>query len=224
MLGPIGSHVMAIFRLLSPEEIDRYITRDKSGAVSEKAGAVDIAMKMASGGESMHHSHGGPRLDQKENNDDVIEDENKFPEGHEAKIIPLKDYSGVEAQPVPQKEDDASEEKQNFASKAVKPIPDSEAAKGGLASIGVLSASTIREQEQNRAREENSKRDSATVFLIKEREKMRTSKRKLAEQTAIKRYQSSAAQEFHEESEEDLLSEETDKSDMKGILLNKRNY
>ena len=67
---------------------------------------------------------------------------------------------------------------------------------------------------------ENKNRDSATVFLLKERERMRSAKRKMIEQVALKSYQLNASQEFYEKSDNGE-EEEEGLDDLKGILLNK---
>ncbi len=90
--------------------------------------------------------------------------------------------------------------------------------------MGILSASSIKEIEAERRKKENDKKDSATVFLLKEREKMRDSKRRMTEQRAIKSYQTNAAQEFYDDTEEDISDEENRQNDLKGILLNKKHF
>ena len=221
MLGPIGSEIMSIFRLLSPDEIDKYIVEEKADESIAKG-----SIKIAVGGESLG-------LTSAETHQGSTGAGTKFPKDHQAKIIPLHGRSPEEEdlldKSIPEKkseqnnsqrEDDhhGQERPQNQARKhSLKASTGS-----SLDSIGILSASQIRNIENERLENENKKRDSSTVFLLKERERMRSAKRKLIEQVAIKSYQVNASQEFYEKTDGDFEDEELD--DLKGILLNKRHY
>lgn len=213
MLGPIGSDVMLIFRLLSPDEIDKYIVNDTSREVGE-------TMAMASGGESLQYDDESPHLENSSK-------PSKFPKDHQAKIIPLDEFKEKSKKKTSEVasayavQEGAFAESSELENKFQANAPISGSTE--LESIGVLSSSTIKEIESDREKKENDNKDSATVFLLKEREKMRISKKRLIEQYAIKSYQTNAAQEFYEETEEDLLDEDGS-SDLKGILLNKKHY
>lgn len=194
MLGPIGSEIMSIFRLLSPHEIDKYIVEEK--ADSYKVGQTNA---VAANGESIN-------LSTDNTGTDLLDDDSskKFPKDHEAKIIPLHS------------DDDNEKEKKRLSS---------EINKGdSLESIGVLSASKIKEIEKERLERERKKKDSATVFILKERERMRNAKRKMIEQIALKSYQENSSQEFLEATEEELENDDLNVNDIKGILLNKKHF
>ncbi len=214
MLGPIGSEIMRLFRLLSPDEIDKYIVRDN---VKE----VQSSQQMAANGESMQF-----------NSEDAKAHNNKsFPKDDQAKIIPFNEEAKKELEsrtgPNAQEYNDSRENVQNPTkpeiNTRVHKVSHQEGDSSGLESIGVLSAKQIKELEAQRLKKENENKDSATVFLLKERHKMRQSKKRLIEQQALKQYQTNAAQEFHDE----VFDEETGElanADLKGILLNKKHY
>ena len=207
MLGPIGSEVMAIFRLLSPHEIDAYITEEETSIVRIEG------TKTATGEELPHDSSkqfyskaspGSPPADEATDEIDV-----KKP----AKIIPLHAYQD-------EKQDDHQKEKPSQD----RPRSSDSGGSSSLTSLGILSASQIRAQEEARLKEERNKEDSVTVFLLKERQKMRQSKQKITEQSAIKVYQSNAAVDLHIEESVDEEGESVAASDMRGILVNKKQY
>lgn len=213
MLGPIGSEIMRLFRLLSPDEIEKYVTHEEMGEISRGVKVAANGDSMNFGARSSKHSNGS------------------FPKEDQAKIIPINEsvenelksqakrhlvHHGDQEFPVNRNEANQELSKRTAASIA-------SAGGSGLESIGVLSASKIREIEDARLKKENDTKDSATVFLLKERNKMRQSKKMMVEQRALRQYQDNAAQEFHEEVF-DEESGEVSSPDLKGILLNKKHY
>lgn len=216
MFGPIGSELMSIFRLLSPEEIDKYIV--DNSRVGKMQGTL------AAGGEGMN-------FDSKDSNLAEHQKE-KFNKEQKAKIIPIADYQDE----TPSKKGNTLQVSVAQTKENLDPIPinkkmqqattsqSSSASKTDLESIGVLSANTIKDIESKRIADENANKDSATVFLLKQRQKMRESKKKLIYQQAHKQYKTNAAQEFYAESDEDLFSEESQSDSSKGILVNKKHY
>jgi len=211
MLGPIGSEIMKMFRLLSPDEIDKYIVREDERVVNSS---------MAANGEPMQFNDERPHLENQE-------PKNKFPKDHQAKIIPINEEVGKKRvidenfEAVNYIDENTNDSKEQQHSN--KPQYQEDSAPNSLASIGVLSASTIKEIEAKRRAEENKSKDSATVFLLKEREKMRQSKKRLTKQIAINMYKTNAAQEFKEDTDEDILDENYS-NDLKGILVNKKHF
>lgn len=216
MLGPIGSEIMAIFRLLSPDEIDKYIVDERA---DEQASGSSI--KVAAGAESMSLTSSESHYEKKK--------DEKFPKDHQAKIIPLHGRHPEEKDLLSEEKSDGSFHSSSKLNGAqIKPRMSEnnfsvDPNNHSLASIGLLSAAQIREIEKQRLREENKKRDSSTVFLLKEREKMRIAKRKLIEQVAIRSYQSNASKEFYAATEDDM-DEDENTHDIKGILLNKKHF
>ena len=205
MLGPIGSEVMAIFRLLSPHEIDAYITE-------EEASVVRIEGSRTATGEELSHDS-SKQFYQKADPEQVadLDDTDEIDVKKPAKIIPLHAYQEQKQQP------EERPSKQHSR-------PTGGSKSSGLDSLGILSASQIKEQEQERLKQERNKEDSVTVFLLKERQKMRQSKQRLTEQTAIKLYQTNAAVDLHMEETVDEDGETLASSDMRGILVNKKQF
>jgi hypothetical protein len=205
MLGPIGSEIMRLFRLLSPDEIEKYVSH-------EEVGGIQANMQMASNGESMQFDSRASKHTKK-----------PFPKEDQAKIIPINESveNELKARAKSHVSQFGSDSKSEAEPKRLNPSTPSSG--GGLESIGVLSAGRIKEIESERLKEENNSKDSATIFLLKERNKMRQSKKLLIEQSALKQYQDNAAHEFHEEVF-DEESGEMASSDLKGILLNKKHY
>ena len=217
MLGPIGSELMNIFRLLSPDEIDRYI-------VDKKVQRVEGSM--AAGGEEMEFNTEDSNLSERH--------KEQLKKDQKAKIIPISQYQEEKEERPKSEQHQLAEladmdlptesEEENTDPSFVNQRVQAVSPKSDLESIGVLSGSTIKELEAQRMAEENSKKESATVFLLRERQKMRQSKQKLIHQQAHKQYKSNAAQEFYQQTEEDLLSDDPQTDTSKGILVNKRHY
>lgn len=210
MLGPIGCDIMAIFRLLSPTEIDRYIEVHKESKVS---------MPMAANGQALSFDQDEPHLENKG-------PKKKFNPKNKAKIVNINKYKKErEAEPTREESSSNRIRAQNLAP------PDNEESSpprgnNALESIGVLSASTIKNIENERMKKEKQKEDSATVFLLKERQKLRDSKKKLIKQEAFKTYQTSSTQVYNSSSstDEEGESEASDTTESRGILVNKRHY
>lgn len=217
MIEPMGSNIIAIFRLLSPDEIDRYID-------AKEVRKVEGTM-VAGGEEFTYAEHNGPKPDSPLKKQKKSDSEGQ---SNQAEIIPIGQLRKEKQQD--EQKSDQPKASANLAEKRkseVKHIKDHHrmpSGKSDLEAVGILSATTLREIEQERLREEMSKRDSTTAFLIKERQKMRDSKKRLIEQHAYKMYQQNAAQELFDS--EDLYNEEDELSDgsAKGILINKKQY
>ena len=141
MLGPIGSEIMNIFRLLSPDEIDRYIVDEKTSIM---VGSV------AAGGESLsldtEDSHHGQYSKKKK----------KFAKDHQAEIIPLSEHKEKQAAKQFLEENDRYPEQENELSRENVEAKAKKVAESthDLSSIGVLSASSIREIENERLKKD----------------------------------------------------------------------
>lgn len=214
MLGPIGSELMSIFRLLTPAEIDRYLDH------SAKSRKIEGTMA-ANGQELVFDEHDPAFVDVNQK-----DKKQKFSKEHQAEIIPLhpdqeEDHDNLqnfkEAEELEQDSSDIEVDSQLEQAEKLK----NKLKANGLESIGILSAASLRKIEEDRLKSESKKRDSTTAFLIKQREKMRSSKRRLIEQHAYKSYQSNAAQEFYD-TEESI--DEEDSLSTKGILVNKKQF
>ena len=210
--------ILAIFRLLSPEEIERYIgLEDKSESVPIKkaAGAENITVdnstpkKEAPSVRALNDSQRPQKASQ------------AFPRDNQAQIIPIHKDIKIDA---PSEDAEVTQKsypevkKESSLEGYIAEEEDNE-----LAAVGILSANTIKKIEQDQIAKKNAQKDSATIFLLKEREKLKSSQKKLNSYVAFKSYQSSAAQEFYEESDENILDDEK-KTELKGILLNKKQF
>ncbi|MAX66062.1 MAG: hypothetical protein QF441_14495 [Bacteriovoracaceae bacterium] len=214
MLGPIGAEIMAIFRLLSPDEIDKYIVNKQERTVQEPSA-------MAANGESLGQR---PQNQSLALEDKALEEPSDNEQEHakdSAKVIPIRKEEAHQSQKRRQGEDQEQLKRQKSLKRPKVSVDNDK--NSSLESIGVLSADAIRKIEQERIKEENNKKDSATVFLLSERKKMRESKQKLIEQGALRQYQVNLAYEFFEETEEDILDEERS-TDLKGVLINKKHF
>ncbi len=210
MLGPIGSEVMSIFRLLSPHAIDEYIVED---TVARVEGAKTAT------GEELPHDSSKQFYSKGERQQAPSEPQEAFDVDKPAKIVPLNEYREAKKEELKQEYSQQS----SLHQEQEKPRQGS---KSALGDIGILSAAQIRAQEEERLRKERANEDSMTVFLLKEREKMRRSKQRITSQVALKTYQSNAAVDLNiQEDEFDEDDEDKNKgNDMRGILVNKKQY
>ncbi|MBD66841.1 MAG: hypothetical protein CME62_16680 [Halobacteriovoraceae bacterium] len=209
MLGPIGADIMSIFRLLSPSEIDRYMEYEEDQEASVTPAA------MASGGEEFSFQQKSAYK------------QSKHSEEHQAKIIPLHqdDHQQSSQDNLPDDEHPSDSRPSLSELEAKVENLKNNLKANGLESVGILSAASLRNIEKKRLAEESKNKDSTTAFLIKEREKMRQSKRRIIEQHAFKTYIASAACEIYEVDDSADDDEETlDASGTKGILVNKKQF
>lgn len=215
MLGPIGANLMSILKVLTPSEIDLY------SEVNEEV----VAQPMAVGAENIQYDEHSSSLAEEYKrklahgqDEEATEDD----EPEKAKIIPINkkveqelSENGEFFEQKPKLE--ISKDKKNFSA------PD----KNSLNAIGILSKNQQREIEEEKQRQENSKKDSTSVFILDQRERLKQSRMRLVEQKAISQYQKNASAEImipKEASEENVEDEEIRDSSSKGILVNKRHY
>lgn len=204
MLGPIGSEIMRIFRLLTPEEIDKYIVREGEAKVARP-------QKMASGSDF--------NLDNRANTPNEKKTlKQKSSADLENNVLEFNSSASFEDPP---EGNEHNESEISIESRKLKTVRSS--SNSALESAGILSASRMKELEQKRLKEENEKKDSTTVFLIKERLKARKAKQLLTESYAISLYEKNSNQDFNQDIE---IDEDGNRviDPMKGILLNKKQY
>lgn len=218
MLGPIGSNLMAILKVLTPAEIDRY--------AEEVLNAEPIVTKIAAGGEDLplssndEHYSSQQKSPLKEKESEEVE--------HEAEIIPIHDKIKIEN--LLPKEEELSPPKPNYEeieSNFVNEFEGKIKESNDLASVGIYSAKQIKAQKQQELDQINKNKESTTVFILNQREKLKRSKEKLAEQAAILLYRKNAAQEFVkiELSEQDIEDGvESKNSTACGVLIDKKHF
>lgn len=214
MLGPIGSRVIDLLKVMTPSEIDRYITKKeaKVSSMPMAAGAEEFSLN------SEIHSH----LSSKNSTDQDEEASNSDDQQleHGAKIIPLdKNLSSM-----PEQIDDEpyfiNREDDEFDLLIKKNVEST----NELEKMGILSARKI--QEINKIKKDREKRSeqSSTSFLLSQREKLKNLRSKMVESDAIKNYVKSINFESTtSEIDIDNLEEETSVGN-KGILINKKQY
>jgi hypothetical protein len=212
MLGPIGSNLMLILRVLTPSEIERYSDEQASGEnpVALAAGAENLSTSQHQSGSTLTNGN-------KKQQNTLTEEDDEL----KAKIIPINEKVKKELKEKEQQQEQT--EKNNFTS----PPEPLSGESSGLESIGVLSRSQMAEIEAKKLKQENDKKESTTVFILNQREKLKSSQNKLAEQAAILQYRKNASQEFikHEVSDEDFDEDnDSNASGSCGILVNKKHY
>ena len=214
MLGPMGSTIISILRVLTPSEIDRYT--EEHSVVESVNGQVG---KIASGAEGFEPSDfsssqkfSQAQKDNQQHNEVELE--------HEAKIIPINSSIEIEHKPldipVPVKEielEEADGKSTNNNSNIL----------NALESIGIEPKKTLRRKEERKRDQENAKKESTSIFILNEREKLKESQNKLAGQAAILEYKKSATQEITNSNAKDNKKEKCSSSSS-GILINKKHY
>ena len=217
MLGPIGSNLINILKVLTPAEIESY---SNEGVIGESRQVGKTAFALAAGAENLSRDQGNFKSlhEMKEEKAKILPfkkdtDSNKDDDGSK------KDPYAYKAEPVKDDTDTEIEEEQE------QPL-ESKLSSGGteLESIGILSSKKIKEIQQEHQRKQEATKDSATLFLLKQRKKLQSSKTKLTEQTALENYnkilsEKSFAKEY-DEVEEKVVEEEI----TKGVLVNKKSY
>jgi hypothetical protein len=208
MLGPIGANLISIFKVLTPNEIDLYSEIRTHSSV--KAVAV--------GAENIHYDGGAghdPYSKRQEKKPEQVENQESEP----AKILPLNKEIAQALE-----EDPHFQALQSTKASSKRTFNTTQ---NELSSIGILSAFEQQQIEEEKKEKEKRKRDSATVFLINERNKLKKSRMMLAEKNALDQYQKNATVEIITKnskiSEEDLEEEQRD-SASKGVLVNKKHY
>jgi hypothetical protein len=229
MLGPIGSNLMLILQVLTPAEIDLY---------TQKARDRSVRAPMAAGAEELDiaYDHRGPPdgfTENKKGNKESGDPEKNDESSQQAKILPLfkneishndevdeensnSDYNLGEAPSNNQVDElenhDLINKKQGSE----------------LESIGVYSADTIKKQRQREALKKRQSQPSASMFLIDQRNKLKSSQNKLREQTALKNYQKNAhVESIHRDIDidaEEVDGEVNNSSGVAGILVNKKQF
>lgn len=215
MLGPIGANLMSILKVLTPSEIDLYSeTYEDSVAQHMAVGAENIQYD----GHNSSSANDYKKKLSRPGEDTTSEEEEDL---EKAKIIPINKKV----------EQELSKRDESFKQKLE--IPQSIKASSStdnnsLNAIGILSKNQQLEIEEKRRKQENESKDSTSVFILNQREKLKQSRMKLVEQKAIMQYQKNASAEIltaKDSSDEDYDDDgEVRDNSSKGILVNKRHY
>lgn len=204
MLGPMGSSIISILRVLTPGEIDRY-TEDES-LIEESSSNITA---IASGGESFEFQ----KFDSKGEKSNEKESKNSQEDVHEAKIIPIN--SSVDLDDLAGSVEHEIKEKKKEKNKKV--------STNSLEAIGIESSQTIQQKERDKIEKENSEKESTSVFILNQREKLKNSQSRLVEQAAILEYKKSATQEVSSSTKSEKRKD-TSICGTTGILINKKHY
>jgi 3-oxoacyl-(acyl-carrier-protein) synthase len=211
MLGPLGSSIISILRVLTPSEIDRY-----TDSIYEDGMVTKVAAG-AEGFEPFEKPPGGfkPRIVTEEDESD----ESMFSEGSDeksqdeskAKIIPISKMVKLEDLPIAIQHLPESKDKSLNS--------DKKKSMNSLSDLGLKSAKELLEEQRLIQEIKNQSKDSTSVFILNEREKLRESKEKIASLMAIFEYRKSATQEIIVQ---DLGDDEPMIYGSSGILINTR--
>lgn len=205
MLGPMGAVVMNVLKVMTPSEIERYSQGREAEEVS----------KIAAGAESISSGGAGssfnPQSESHHKKKEHPPNESLNDSG-EAKIIPIREQMPIRPPPKAPPPDEP---------KSTKVEPENE-----LEGMGIVSGEKQHAIKEAASAREKSKQDSATIFILKERERLKKSKSKMNTSEAFKTYAESSNLEFYKpEIEVDL--DDPDKEEAigsRGILINKKHY
>lgn len=209
MLGPMGARIIDLLKIMTPNEIDKYV--EKKEETSE--------LKLAAGAEEFDVTKSPPKVFK---NQDHSEDQNHNNEEdlqHEAKIIPL--HKGVESEVESTQEDtiEASDHEEEEDSHYAGSKSEQE-----LEKAGIFSANKIKALQKEKLKRYKAKQESTSNFILNQREKLKRTKLRLIEQDAIKNYsQNASVEKINNEIDIDNPDEEKVYGN-KGILVNKKHY
>ena len=214
MLGPMGARIIDLLKVMTPNEIDRYVEKkEESTELKMAAGAEEFDVTKS----PVDHSRAKSNKDESHTADTESDEDNVK---HEAKIIPLRgkdhDHNLIEenTEEDDQSNDDVNEEAQYEASKNEKE----------LEKAGIYSANKIQAIKKEKLKRYKAKQESTSNFILNQREKLKQTKLRLIEQDAIKNYNlNSNVDTLNDEIDLDNPDEEACVGN-KGILVNKKHF
>lgn len=229
MLGPIGANIISILKVLTPSEIDIHAD------ISEK----EISGAIAVGAEDQNFDHASSYL--REDHADEFKNKQMTKDCEEETEAQLQTKSRFEANEA-KEDNEANEakvipinEKVQLFDKSMFPPEQSE-----LNSLGIYSAQQLSEHAKYLQQAKDKSKDSTSVFILKQRERLKSTRTKMIEQKAIGEYKKSssidiASKKMRHVKDEGDINQDKDKdennneqqlrdSHFKGILLNKRHY
>lgn len=208
MLGPMGAKIIDLLRIMTPNEIDRYVEKKEevsNANIQLAAGAEDFNVSNT----PVNHNLSKQEKKEEEKDQDDIQ--------HEAKIIPInkdvqeQNSKSTEEEHEPIDPEQALEYEATFKEKE-------------LEAAGIFSAQKIEALKKEKLKRVKAKQESTSNFIIKEREKLKQTKLRLIEQDAIKNYNLNAnVESLNDEIDIDNPDEEIIVGN-KGILVNKKHY
>ncbi|MEX0797996.1 MAG: hypothetical protein WD025_01040 [Bacteriovoracaceae bacterium] len=206
MLGPMGAFVMSVLRVMTPAEIDRH-TKDSDRKRVQAAAAGAEGMDLSDAGS---YPYDGQTKDSK----------SSFRQMTDAEIIPIQQFQEKNKS----KKDRDEGERESHATSHLSHDQTQKSKNSELERVGIYSS-----QKMNAIKEaENEKikagEESTTVFLLKQREKLKKTKSKMMSGSAIKTYAQAANAEMIEP-EYDIDDPDQELAQgSRGILVNKKRY
>ncbi len=204
MLGPIGSTVMKMLRVLTPDSIERLtkLADGRKRKVASSALSVDVESATSTGVSA-------PQRQERENEEKEEKSSEQNPSS--PKIIPLH---LVEDEQV-QKMAVGSSYIPSYSGQRSGPVT-------ALESIGVLSNEELKKIKSQEDQKIKDKQPSATIFLLEERKRLHNANAKIYCQTAIRNYRNSTS--TVDMAMEEKMDEEPRSNTTSGILLNKKQF
>lgn len=207
MLGPMGAKIIDLLKIMTPNEIDKYVEKKEevsSANIQLAAGAEEFDVKNSPKNIPINKkSH-----QNEEESDDEVQ--------HEAKIIPI--HKDVE---VPENEEHEEPEEENLEEDLEYSVSNKDKE---LEAAGIFSAQKINALKKEKLKRLKAKQESTSNFILKEREKLKKTKLRLIEQDAIKNYnQNASVEKLNDEIDINNPEEEVIVGN-KGILVNKKHY
>lgn len=224
MLGPIGSNLMSILKVMSPAELERYAGES---AVRNVSFAQAAGAETETSPETQYDHYNKKEPKNNKGNSSSQEDED-----HKAKVIPIRkdieEDDHLEKADQQQIINSEKVEDPHLASHDEPKINKSRIdGKDSLEEIGILSSSKMRQLEQEERERKSKQKESSSVFIINQRKNLNRSKEKLKGQFGLRAYKDISAIEFakHTEiSDKDIdeLEEDYKFKGSIGVLLDKK--
>lgn len=206
MLGPMGAHVMSVLRVMTPAEIDRYAkTSGQKKVQAMAAGAEDLNLDNA---QSFAHQKSPEKEEFK-------------PLSTEAEIIPIK---GRDSEPQKEHQEKSFDHQQPSSVYEEMDEDDEVQGNGELESLGIYSSKKISAFKKAQEKKRRSKEDSSSVFLLKQREKLKKTNHKMIGNVALKTYSQTMTADMTK-AEVDIDDPDKELAEgSRGILVNKKHY
>lgn len=211
MSGQANSNLLSFLKILTPDEIERFLNRKKRGRVQMKI-AVGSGTLSAGFIEEDDESDidASPKIVPLEGGNEKAAKDGKEAKKPNLKVIKIDEENN---QKIEEADDDISVE-----------------ATGELSSLGIMNQYDMRRLQNKKMQAEKGKEISASMFILRERTKLKDSKEKLSGQMGIGNYQKTASQDFKvaplQELEEGEEHDEDDDGSVSstGILVNTKQH
>jgi hypothetical protein len=218
MLGPMGTRIIDMLKIITPGEIDKYMDKPNSGEISHN-------IKKAAGAEDFDVTKAPQQVPQPSHKNKKEEDQSEELE-HQAKIIPINKESSehLDAKSEEERAKKLQQEQQEKQESSDEVDYVGTKGESELESAGIYSASKIEALKRKKLKELKAKQESTTSFILNQRDKLKKTKLKLIEMDAIKNYNNNSnVESLNDEIDIDNPEEEASIG-TKGILVNKKHF